>query len=123
MIAAFAVERVAGTHFTGVLAMANDRLNGIATLLASFLRRGDVAFLSSKNGLVLIVCEPMAAITQINIDFLRHCPRNFFDLRQNFPAAFCNLLSRFSRSMAFYHLSIPARILVVQYSKALFGAD
>ena len=83
LIAAFTLEPVAGTDFTVVLAMANDRFDGIATLLASFHGQGDVAFLSGKNDLGLIVCEPMAAITQINIDFLRHCPRKFFDLPQN----------------------------------------
>jgi hypothetical protein len=32
-------------------------------------------------------------------------------------------LSHFSRFTAVYHLSIPARILLAQYSKAFFGAD
>jgi hypothetical protein len=32
-------------------------------------------------------------------------------------------LSRLSRFMAVYHLSIPARILLAKYSKAFFGAD
>ena len=62
LIAVFAVEPVAGTYFTIVLAMANDRLDGIATLLASFLGRGDVAFLSGKNDLGLIVCEDRKSV-------------------------------------------------------------
>ena len=83
LIAAFAPEPVTRTDFAVVLAMANDRFDGVATLLASFLGRGDVAFLSGKNDLGLIVCEPMAAITQINIDFLRCRSCQPFDLGQD----------------------------------------
>jgi hypothetical protein len=54
--------------------MADNRLDGIATFLASSFGRGDVTFLLGKNDLSLILHAPVAAITKINIDFLWRCP-------------------------------------------------
>ncbi len=80
LVTGFAMEPVAGTNFTIILAMANNGLDGVAAFLAFSLGGRDAAFLAGQDNLDIAFLDAVTTVPKIHVTFVRFDARQACDL-------------------------------------------